>query len=943
MRTGPLVILAFGLSGALGLGCGHRAEGDPFSPQPKPGAGVGEAGAAGAGGEDAGPPPLDGSQPCAEDGDCDDGIDCTHDSCDTTRSRCVHTTDDSLCDDGIYCDGVETCSATLGCQAGPVVTCTDQFTCTIDTCIEATHSCQHVLRDADGDGDPPIQCNGTDCNDFDPLVSGKASEICGNGVDDDCDGVVDEDDCVMPSNDRCGDALEIGAPGSYTVSTVGASKDYAISCEPDATGDAMRDVVVAITVPDGGPSDVDIVASMGKTPFPSIEDLTPTAFDSASKSHVVMLPPTINAGDLLVCVFATQGSASIATPSGWSALATTADASKAVRASAFYLVASGSEDGKGVNFSTDAAVSGAAQVYRVTDWAGTAAGIVALGGSEGTSASPTAPAASAPWGYDHNLWLSYAAVAGGATINAVPLGYTGAGSTANDDNAPTVQLASAYLENNASSEPAASFGLDASSPWAAGVVMIRPVSGNLVLAGTDTCGKASGETACTASVAVPGTGTVSRLILRDLAPGAHAVYVAADRETDIGLHVTYRTPEPPPANETCGTASELVPGVPVDVVLAGLEQDLVTACDSQTGELVYRFTLSEPSDVRIDAVALDDFGDPVVSLRSEACVPDSSELTCRSGSPSELFARAVPAGTYTVALSGTGPAEVELVLNLSAASAAAATEGCASPPSLTAGATEQVSLADATDAVQIGCLVGAPDASYALDLSERSDVMLVESGSDGDTGGLLIAEPPCANATDADACESADTWPVRAVAHGVGPGSVRAVVETAEGKPTTLTAFTRPAVSSVFVQGSDDCSNVYEIPETGGRFEGNTANQYADFDGSCDYGGQPPGGAPDQILKLTLSEQRRVVLDATGSSYQAMLVLRQGDDCPGVELENGCSLSFSPSGSGAPFFSFIDQVLDPGTYYIQLDGFNGDSGRWALEVFTSSVSGDQKR
>ncbi len=944
MRTPPLVILAFGVSGWLGLGCGERAKGDPFAPTSPGAAGAAEDGG-GAGGEDAGPPPLQGGEPCTDDGQCDDAIDCTEDHCDSTRGRCAHSPDDSVCDDKTYCDGVETCSATLGCQPGPVVTCTDQYTCTIDTCVEATHSCEHVPRDADGDGDPPIQCNGTDCDDFNPLVSGTATEICGNGVDDDCDGAVDENDCVSPSNDTCGDALEIRAPGSYAVSTLGASKDYAISCEREATSGAMRDVVVAVTVPAGGPSDVDIVASMGKTGFPSVEGLTPTTFDSAGKGHLVVMPAIVNPGDLLLCLLGTEGATSVTTPSGWTALATTVDGSEAVRASAFYLVAGGSEDGRAVNFSTEDAARGVAQVYRITDWAGTEAGLTALGGAEDTSAEPTPPAASAPWGTDHNLFLSYAALSGTASVKAGPLGYTTVGATANGGEDPPLQLTAAYLDATAGSVPAESFGLDASVPWAAGVVVIRPVSGDLVLAAADPkqCGTAAGETACTASVAVPSKGTVSRLVLRDLAPGSYPVYVAADRETDIELHVDFRTPEPAPANETCGTSAELVPGEPVDVVLAGLDHDLETACDSQTGELVYSFTLSERSDVRIDATSVDAFGDPVISLRTAACVSDSSELTCRSGSPSELFARALDPGSYTVALSGTGPAEVQLVLNVTAATTPVKTEGCSAPPVLTPGVTEPVTLTDATDAVQIGCLVGAPDATYALELAERSDVLLVQSGSDGDTGGLLVAEPPCARPSDADACQTANAWPVRTVAHAVGPGSVRAVVETAEGKPTSLTAFTRSAVSTVFVQGADDCTDVYEIPETGGRFEGNTANQYANYDGSCDYGGEPPGGAPDQLLELTLSEQRRVVLDASGSSYQTMLVLREGDACPGVELENGCSLTYDPAGADAPFFSFIDQVLDPGTYYIQLDGFSGDGGRWALEVFTSSVTDDQKR
>ena len=697
---------------------------------------AGEGGAStGDGGDGSGPPPLAGAEPCVDESQCDDHIDCTADTCEQKLGRCVHTPDDSACDDGVYCDGVETCSATLGCQAGPVVSCSDAFTCTIDTCVEETHGCTHEPRDADGDGDPPISCGGTDCNDFDPLVSGTASERCDNGVDDNCDGQIDEAGCVAPLYDRCSDALEIDAPGSYSVATYGAAKDYAISCEHPVEGAAFREVVIAITVPDGGPSDVDVVAVMQRS-GPRLQD------------------------------------------------------------------------------------------------------------------------------------------------------------------------------------------------------------GELVLAGTSQCGKASGETACVEGVATPQADDNARLVLRALAPGPHAVYVATDREADVDLHVDFRTPEPPPTNETCGTATPLVPGVPVDVLLAGLTTDLETACGEKTGELVYGFDLSEQSDVRLQAVALDAYGEPVVSLRNAACVDATSELTCRSSSPSELYARALPAGHYKVALAGTGPAEVELVLSVSAASDPPPSEGCSDPPELEPGVTQDVSLADATDAVQIGCLVGAPDATYALTLAERSDVLLVEQSSEGDTGSVLIAEAPCASTADTDACQSSSQSPVRAVARGIGPGSVRAVVESAEGNPVTLTAFTRPASSSVFVQGADECNDAYAIPAGGGSFTGNTANQYAQYDASCDYGGESPGGGPEQMLKLTLEDRRRVVIDASGSNYQTLVVLRNADTCPGDELEGTCSVTFTPSGGSAPSFSFIDSVLDPGSYYIQIDGYGGDSGRWSLDVFTSPVSGD---
>lgn len=42
--------------------------------------------------------------------------------------------------------------------------------------------------DVDGDGYQNVLCGGTDCNDRDPLVNPGAAEICGDGIDQNCDG-----------------------------------------------------------------------------------------------------------------------------------------------------------------------------------------------------------------------------------------------------------------------------------------------------------------------------------------------------------------------------------------------------------------------------------------------------------------------------------------------------------------------------------------------------------------------------------------------------------------------------------------------------------------------------------------------------------------------------------------------------------------------------------
>ncbi|UCC32068.1 MAG: S8 family serine peptidase, partial [Phycisphaerales bacterium] len=57
--------------------------------------------------------------------DCDDGVTCTDDSCNEGTDSCDNVANDANCDNGLYCDGVETCHPLLDCQAGTTVDCDD--------------------------------------------------------------------------------------------------------------------------------------------------------------------------------------------------------------------------------------------------------------------------------------------------------------------------------------------------------------------------------------------------------------------------------------------------------------------------------------------------------------------------------------------------------------------------------------------------------------------------------------------------------------------------------------------------------------------------------------------------------------------------------------------------------------------------------------------------
>ncbi|MEM7350648.1 MAG: sialidase family protein, partial [Acidobacteriota bacterium] len=79
---------------------------------------------------------------------CDDGVSCTVDSCNEATDSCDAAPNDSLCDNGLFCDGAETCAAINDCQAGTAPNCNDGVSCTVDSCNEGTDSCDNNPDDS---------------------------------------------------------------------------------------------------------------------------------------------------------------------------------------------------------------------------------------------------------------------------------------------------------------------------------------------------------------------------------------------------------------------------------------------------------------------------------------------------------------------------------------------------------------------------------------------------------------------------------------------------------------------------------------------------------------------------------------------------------------------------------------------------------------------------
>ncbi len=92
--------------------------------------------------------------------DCDDGVGCTDDSCNEATNQCDNVPNNANCDNGLFCDGLETCDSMSDCQAGTVLNCDDGVGCTNDSCNEGTDQCDNVASNATCDDG--LFCNGAE-------------------------------------------------------------------------------------------------------------------------------------------------------------------------------------------------------------------------------------------------------------------------------------------------------------------------------------------------------------------------------------------------------------------------------------------------------------------------------------------------------------------------------------------------------------------------------------------------------------------------------------------------------------------------------------------------------------------------------------------------------------------------------------------------------------
>jgi hypothetical protein len=419
----------------------------------------------------------------------------------------------------------------------------------------------------------------------------------------------------------------------------------------------------------------------------------------------------------------------------------------------------------------------------------------------------------------------------------------------------------------------------------------------------------------------------ARAIRRHLAAG-ETVYavIATQQESALDVQVDYLPEADAPANETCATATPIAQadlGNPFIVSLVDPKEDVATACDrAKTGELLYSFVLDAPKDVRIFSSTTYGTGRAVVGIHDGTC----TETRCRVSGSLPAFARLAGGTTHYFSVSASSQIDASIVVQTSPQTPAPATQSCATTTSILPNESKIVDLSTHEDAIKDGCFPGSAAAAFKLDLAVTSDLLAIGRFPLTEVGAISIHDGVACDSSTRRTCAIA-ARPARASQRALPPGSYWVVIADENGQTVKLDALVRPYEPPVTVTTSNGCTDTITIPETGGFFTGdNTVGATADFDASCDAAGLPLGGAPDRILKLVLTQKRRVVLDMQGSFYTTLLDVRTGATCPGTEIANGCFVGSSAAKS------FLDLELDAGTYWIQVDGYAGDAGKWNLDV-----------
>ncbi len=233
--------------------------------------------------------------------------------------------------------------------------------------------------------------------------------------------------------------------------------------------------------------------------------------------------------------------------------------------------------------------------------------------------------------------------------------------------------------------------------------------------------------------------------------------------------------------------------------------------------------------------------------------------------------------------------------------------------------------------VQQGTLVEGREARLPIELTAQC-ATLVTMGGEGvrDLDAQLL--DPHGNAVAKDASHEAQAV-LRACVETAGTYTL--VVKMSAGSGEFLTAMWSGGVNSGGAANSPNASalsgaGTCESPIVigAGGFQGNTSHGLAQNEGSCTQ-----SRSKEIVYRIEVPSQKRIVAE-TESTFDSVLYMRKEEcDSQDAEVEGGCNDDADNNARA----SKIDVIVDPGTYFIFVDGYDNNVGTYHLNVAMNDV------
>ena len=191
---------------------------------------------------------------------CDDGSVCTLDDV-CQGGSCGHLSD-LPCDNGIFCDGPESCDPVEGCKPGTRPTCDDANACTLDRCLDFYDECFNDWIETATEGP-------------------RGATSCSDGKDNDCDGKSDisDPDCLL-GIDRVEPNDGVVAGGDVIVligNELDEVKTVLIGGKQAEVIDGTGLSLTVLTPTGDGPGPVDVAVATDLVQFTLVNGFTYTA------------------------------------------------------------------------------------------------------------------------------------------------------------------------------------------------------------------------------------------------------------------------------------------------------------------------------------------------------------------------------------------------------------------------------------------------------------------------------------------------------------------------------------------------------------------------------------------------------------------------------------------------------------------------------------------